>query len=87
MKKILIILVFLILTSCSTTYSHRSGNNSNLEADTRYCSSQSKLVAPVYLCRNPLMCAPDEIGTVWSSIAQNEAAYDQCMLSKGYAPN
>lgn len=86
MKKILIILVFLVLTSCSTTYSHRSGNNSNLEADSRYCNSQAKLIAPVYICRNPLMCAQDEIGTVWTSIAQNEAAIDQCMQKKGYTP-
>ncbi|MDA1181826.1 MAG: hypothetical protein O3C64_05635 [Proteobacteria bacterium] len=81
------VLILLLLASCASTYSHRSGNNSNLDADSRYCSSQAKLVAPVYLCRNPLMCAPDEVGTVWTSIAQNDAAYDQCMQTKGYTPN
>ena len=82
--RLLILLSIIFLTSCATTYSHRSGNNSNLDTDKRFCDAHSKSVAPVYICRNPLMCAPDEVGTVWTSIAQNDAAYDQCMISKGY---
>ena len=73
-----------LLSSCATTWSHRSGNNNNLDTDKRYCNTQAKIQAPTYICRNPLMCAPDEVGTVWTSIAQNDAAYDQCMISKGY---
>ena len=39
---------------------------------------------PVYLCRNPLMCAPDETSKVISSIAENSAAFRNCMYGKGY---
>jgi len=83
-KKILLITSLTILAACSTTYSHKSGNNSNIEMDSRSCSNQAKLNAPTYLCRNPLMCAPDEFSLVINSIAQNDAYYDQCMLRKGY---
>ena len=85
-KKIFIVLSFTLLTACSTTYSHKSGNNSNLELDSRSCNNQAKLNAPTYLCRNPLMCAPDEFSLVIDSIAANNAFYDQCMLRKGYQP-
>ena len=84
--RLLILLSVIFLTSCATTYSHRSGNNSNLNTDKRFCDARSKSLAPVYICRNPLMCAPDEVSIVWTSIAQNDAAYDQCMISKGYQP-
>ena len=39
---------------------------------------------PGYICRNPLMCAPDETSKVISSIAENSAAYRNCMYGKGY---
>jgi hypothetical protein len=76
-------LLLLLLTSC-TTYSHQSGNNSNLDTDSRSCKNMANLNAPTYICRNPLMCAPDEIAIAWEAIARNEAYYDQCMLQKGY---
>jgi hypothetical protein len=85
-KKLMIILAFTFLSGCATTYSHQSGNNSNLSVDSRSCDNQADMQAPVYLCRNPLMCAPDETSLVFSSIAQNDAIYDQCMLQKGYRP-
>ena len=42
------------------------------------------VVAPTYLCRNPLMCAPDETSIALASMFDNAAAYDLCMLKKGY---
>ena len=76
---------FFILGSC-TTYSHTSGNNSNLDIDSRSCKNLANLNAPTYICRNPLMCAPDEIAIALEAIARNDAYYDQCMLQKGYRP-
>ena len=71
------------LASC-TTYTHQSGNNSRLEIDKRSCGNLANLNAPTYICRNPLMCAPDEIAIAWEAIARNDAYFDQCMIQKGY---
>ena len=30
------------------------------------------------------MCAPDELGIAMERLAQNNAAYDRCMIQKGY---
>ena len=73
----------LFLASC-TTYSHQSGNNSNLDIDKRSCSNLANLNAPTYICRNPLMCAPDEFAIAIEAIARNDAYFDQCMIQKGY---
>ena len=78
-----VFLLLLFLTSC-TTYSHQSGNNSNLDSDRRSCSNLANLNAPTYICRNPLMCAPDEFAIAIESLARNDAFFDQCMLQKGY---
>ena len=80
---ILGIFVLFFLASC-TTYSHQSGNNSNLDTDRRSCSNLANLNAPTYICRNPLMCAPDEFAIAIEAIARNDAFFDQCMLQKGY---
>ena len=72
------------LSSCATSWSHRSGNNNNLDTDKRFCNTQARIQAPTYICRNPLMCAPDELGIAMERIAQNNAAYDRCMIQKGY---
>ena len=77
----------LFLFSCTTQFKHQSGNNSNLGNDTRYCKATANSQAPTYICRNPLMCAPDETSIVLMSISQNNAVYDQCMMSKGYVPS
>ena len=47
-------------------------------------SAYARVVAPTYLCRNPLMCAPDETSIALASMFDNAAAYDLCMLKKGY---
>tara|TARA_B100001093_G_C26066973_1_gene692866 strand:- start:103 stop:384 length:282 start_codon:yes stop_codon:yes gene_type:complete len=85
-KKIFIILSLTLLTGCATTYSHKSGNNSNLSIDSRMCDNQADIQAPVYLCRNPFFCQPDETALVFNSIERNSSIYDQCMLSRGYQP-
>ena len=76
-------LIITFLNSCAT-YSHKSGNNSNLDTDYRFCQLTANPQAPTYICRNPLMCAPDELGIAMERIAQNNAAYDRCMIQKGY---
>ncbi|MDC3231512.1 hypothetical protein OBA37_01190 [Candidatus Pelagibacter sp.] len=82
-KFIFSVFALFLLASC-TTYSHQSGNDSNLATDSRSCKNLANLNAPTYICRNPLMCAPDEIAIAWEAIARNDAYYDQCMLQKGY---
>jgi len=84
-KKIKVFLIIFSLTSC-TTYSHRSGNNSNLDIDSRSCQNLANLNAPTYICRNPLMCAPDELAIAIDALGRNNSYYDQCMLQKGYTP-
>ena len=79
-----VVALLLLTASCTTNYTHSSGNNSNKDTDLRSCGNQAKLNAPTYICRNPLMCAPDEFGIVIDSISRNNAYYDQCMLQKGY---
>ena len=78
------LMAFILLSGCATTWSHQSGNNSNLDTDKRYCGATANAVAPTYICRNPLMCAPDELGIAMERLAQNNAAYDRCMIQKGY---
>jgi hypothetical protein len=79
-----LVALLLLTASCTTNYTHSSGNNSNKDTDSRSCGNQAKLNAPTYICRNPLMCAPDEFGIAIDSISRNSAYYDQCMLQKGY---
>ena len=83
-KKLGVGFLFLLFLASCTTYSHQSGNNSNLDSDSRSCKNMANLNAPTYICRNPLMCAPHEIAIAWEAIARNDAYYDQCMLQKGY---
>ena len=89
MKNLLLCKYFLIisitfLSNCTGSYTHRSGNDSNLSYDSRTCNAQARVIAPTYLCRNPLMCAPDETSIALASMFDNAAAYDLCMLKKGY---
>ena len=84
MKKLFLFSLLLILLASCTTYTHQSGNNSRLEIDKRTCGNLANLYAPTYICRNPLMCAPDEIAIAWEAIARNDAYFDQCMIQKGY---
>ena len=78
------VLVILFLSSCATNWSHRTGNNNNLDTDKRYCNTQAKIQAPTYICRNPLMCAPDEFAIAMEALSRNAAVFDRCMMQKGY---
>ena len=79
-----LLIISFFLSSCTGTYTHRSGDNSNLSYDSRTCDAHARVVAPTYLCRNPLMCAPDETSIALASMFDNAATYDLCMLKKGY---
>ena len=83
LRNLFVVSLSFLIISC-TTYTHRSGNNSSLEIDKRSCNNLANLNAPTYICRNPLMCAPDEIAIAWEAIARNDAYFDQCMIQKGY---
>ena len=80
----ILIISFFFLSNCTATYTHRSGNNSNLSYDSRTCNAHARVVAPTYICRKPLMCAADETSIALASMFDNAAAYDLCMLKKGY---
>lgn len=83
-----IFLLFLLLTisSCAETVSYRhptaTSEQANIIKDK--CWAAANLQSPVYLCRNPLMCAPDEFGIAISSVANRDNAYDYCLLSNGF---
>ncbi len=50
MKKIITVLLMTLLTSCATgTYSSRDGDNSNLSHDTLYCKSLARSRHPGYI--------------------------------------
>ena len=65
MKKIITVLLMVLLTSCATgTYTSRDGDNSNLSHDTLYCKSLARSRHPGYICKNPLMCTMEEVNIV-----------------------
>ena len=85
MKIFLFLLIITFLSSCAT-YSHKSGNNSNLDTDSRFCQLTANTQAPTYICRGITFCAPDETAIALQALAQNNAVYEKCMMSKGYVP-
>ena len=85
MKIFLFLLIITFLSSCAT-YSHKSGNNSNLDTDSRFCQLTANTQAPTYICRGITFCAPDETAIALQALAQNNAFYEKCMMSKGYVP-
>ena len=83
--KIIFIASFIFLASCSnTSYNHQSGNNSYLNVDASNCRTEANVYAPTYICRNPLMCAPDEFQVATQALIRNANYYKMCMQSKGY---
>tara|TARA_B100001964_G_scaffold172122_1_gene189496 strand:+ start:233 stop:502 length:270 start_codon:yes stop_codon:yes gene_type:complete len=85
MKKYLVVAMLLsfLITSCAT-YTHRSGDNSNIETDSRYCQATANANAPTYICQNPFMCTPEETSYAIGQLSKNNAVYDQCMIQRGY---
>ena len=49
-----------------------------------YCKSLARSKFPGYICRNPLMCAPDETNKVLDQLIGSAATFDNCMYKKGY---
>ena len=52
--------------------------------DSGYCKALARSQYPGYICRNPLMCAPDETNKVLDQIIQSRATFNKCMYQKGY---
>ena len=52
-----------------------------------YCKSLARSKHPGYICKNPLMCAPEEFNIVINELTQYEAVFQNCMLRKGYNYN
>ena len=86
MKKIINIIIIIFLSGCTTSsWTHKSNNNSNLEFDSGFfCRSYANVNEPTYICKDPLMCSPEELSTAIIALGQNKAAYNLCMYKKGY---
>jgi hypothetical protein len=80
-------IVFIGLTSCaerSTTWIHPSATQAQGQNISDKCWAQANQQSPVYMCRNALMCAPNESGLVISSVANRNNAYNVCMFQYGF---
>ena len=76
------------MAGCSnTSWQHKSNNNSNVNFDSGFCRSLANVKAPTYICKDPLMCSPDEFSLAITALGQNAAEYNHCMYKKGYKPN
>ena len=85
MKKIISLTLVMFLGGCvSSTWTHKSNDNSNLEFDSGFCRSFANANAPTYICKDPLMCSPDELSLAITALGQNAAEYNHCMYKKGY---
>ena len=88
MKKLSYILLFIFVPGCWTgAWTKPSVVHSHFDLDDGLCDSVEDSRYPVYLCKNPLMCAPEETSIVISSLAENSAAFRNCMHGKGYNLN
>lgn len=85
MKKIMNLILIMFLSGCaSSSWTHKSNNNSNLEFDSGFCRSFANANAPTYICKDPFMCSPDELSLAITALGQNAAEYNHCMYKKGY---
>ena len=81
MKFVLNLILLALLTSCASgTWSHHTGNNNSYSRDAGYCKSLARSQFPGYICRNPLMCAPDETNKVLDQIIQSNATIVHFLL-------
>ena len=77
--------LIVMMTSCaSSNWTHHTGDNSSYSRDHGYCKSLARSKFPGYICRNPLMCAPDETNKVLDQLIGSKATFDNCMYKKGY---
>ena len=85
MKKIMNLILIMFLSGCaSSSWTHKSNDNSNLEFDSGFCRSFANANAPTYICKDPFMCLPDELSVAITALGQNAAEYNHCMYKKGY---
>ena len=85
MKILLNLILLIFFTSCASgTWTHSSGNNDSYSRDIGYCNALSRSQYPGYICRNPLMCAPDETNKVLDQLIGANAVFKKCMYEKGY---
>ena len=85
MKKIMNFILIMFLTGCaSSSWTHKSNNNTNLQFDSGFCRSFANANAPTYICKDPFMCKPDEFSVAITALGQNAAEYNHCMYKRGY---
>jgi hypothetical protein len=85
MRKALVIISVLFISSCATKHwVHVSGNNQNAAYASSQCKNFAVINYPTYICRNLTYCMPDETYLVISSISRHNAAFNQCMNQNGY---
>ena len=85
MNKLIYIILFALLASCTnTSWEHNSGNNAKLDFHSGYCRSLANAKAPTYICKDPFMCKPEELSLAITALGQNAAEYNHCMYKKGY---
>ena len=85
MNKIMNLILIMFLSGCaSSSWTHKSNDNSNLEFDSGFCRSFANVNAPTYICKDPFMCLPDELSVAITALGQNAAEYNHCMYKKGY---
>ena len=75
------------LNACGPSYTwvHPTANQAQAQNISHSCWAQANQQSPIYICRNALMCAPDETGLVFSSIANRDNAYNACMFQNGFS--
>ena len=69
---------------CQFEYDEPSGPRLRWSTNTLLCKSLARSKHPGYICKNPLMCAPEEFNIVINELTQYEAVFQNCMLSRGY---
>ena len=81
-----LIITLIGLSSCAPSYTwvHPSATQAQAQNISNGCWAQANQQSPVYICRNALMCAPEESGLVFSSIANRDNAYNVCMFQNGF---
>jgi hypothetical protein len=82
-RNLLLISIAILLSSCAAEWQSNTGGSNKLYQDKAYCKSLANAAAPIYICRNPLMCAPDETPVVIQSLSSNTGYFNQCMFDRG----
>ena len=79
--------ILLMVSACvstPTTWNHPTASQQQRQNILDQCWASANQQSPVYICRNPMMCAPEESGLVFNSINARERAYEMCMFQNGF---